>query len=204
MSSCRRLALLGALLFSVSPLRAQTSFDVYAGGNSATQQSSQRETEPLSGFVAGLSALRHVTSWFALEGGALYSEKGSQSLSHRYRLSYLEIPLTIRLSTKQPVFRVQPYAVAGVASAQRVGCSGWNIVTPPGGTGPRPMSMECNQFSNTDFGKLFGAGASYTRTHVQYRAEVRKTVGRDIAVDPAYTLRNDVTSFFLIAQFKLR
>jgi hypothetical protein len=193
-----------ALVISAAHLEAQTALDVYVGHNSATQQSSEttRDMGSLGGFIAGVTALRQVTTWFALETGALYSEKGSRSLAHMYRMNYIEIPLTVRLTTKQPLLGVQPYAIAGVASAQRVGCSGWTMIASP--SGPSRAALSCDEYRRTDLGRALGVGASHNRTHVQYRAEVRKTVGRDILVHPSETLRNDVTSFFLIAQFRLR
>jgi hypothetical protein len=215
MTPIRRFALLATFMAAL-PLSAQTSrYAVHGAVNASTLQYRDPSvsgcancfTFGITGFDVGASALRELYPWFALEAGLSYSSKGAiLAGNYTLRLHYLETPIAARVTATHPAYGVRPYALAGLAPARRVSCDAYDFASnpgpPPGGT--RSSETVCSSYGDRDLGMLFGGGVQINRGRMEYRAEFRRTIGADMDPDVNRSLRNDVRSAFLIAQFRTR
>jgi hypothetical protein len=164
-------------------------------------------TESIGGLTVGFSGVHAITSWLGVEAGLSYSGKGAHMLQN-YTLHehFAEFPLALRFTPSLPITGLFPYALVGIAPATRFACSISDVaVLPvPLGAGQPSSGSVCGNLRSTDRGELFGGGMLFDQGRVKYRAEVRRTIGLDINPDPNVMMKNDVTSIFMIAQFRLR
>jgi hypothetical protein len=181
------------------------------GGSSATQNVPGQGTqyERRQGLTAGLTATLEVGSWFALQAGALYAEKGARlDRSYEMRNDYLDVPLLARFASPVGFRGIHPFLVAGMAPSVELKCSGYT--TPPhiqtAGNPPGTVPLDCQsqRRHHSDRGRVFGGGVLLNRGLEQLVLEFRRTRGQDISGYDCCQLRNDVEAIVLGVSRRVR
>ena len=173
-------ALLVAATFTVqTPLSAQTTFGVLAGGNAATLAgvdvsgsdifSNSTSIKRNMGFQAGLYLNKRLTSVWSLQPELHYVQKGAQLEAGTgaglgslvFKLGYGEIPLLLRADFGSGSWR--PFVTVGPTFAMRTSCKA------EAETEEIKLSVDCNEFegeggtaedpfTKTDVGGSAGVG----------------------------------------------
>lgn len=179
--------LIGASLLSAAvaaqgfnrPVR--TEFGVYVGGSSATiHGDSVPGPTHLPGFVIGASAQvgagRRVSLQpelqFVQKGDNEVDEFGGSAFTTRIRLSYVEVPVLLRVTGDAMGPRLRPFVVAGPAIAFKVGCG----VTVTG----LPGNYTCSDLppaESVDFGAIVGGGVDFPLFRRRHTLQVRYDLG---------------------------
>jgi hypothetical protein len=194
----RTLLLTGAilLLFPAPPLQAQSvSAGVKLGLSTSHQileygsqgpRSTDASMGPVAGATVAIELLRHLD--LQIEG--LYVERGmSEGDGSWVRLAYLEMPILTRLRTALPRLPFHGFAVAGLAPAKEVSCSGELRRYPPTGgclftcpppPPPPPLEpVDCIDVRSYtgDVGAILGGGLSFSVRGRRAEIEMRYTRG---------------------------
>lgn len=184
---------------------------VRAGETSARQQGDYHVPgltyDRVRGRTAGLVGTVEIGPWLALQGEALYVEKGARMRTwYEIRLDYIEVPLSVRLSTP-PLFGLRAFLVRGNSMSWETQCSGYTTplttqsrsVVPAG-----RIAIRCAEYRGVrgDRGVIAGWGLSFDRGRTQLALDVRRVRGSNIG--SRHSVRNDVSAVTLALARRLR
>lgn len=182
-----------ALVLAARAASAQLTVGLVAGGMSATTSSFGLGRTPISsvtGFAGGLSLTAPLSHNISLAPELLFTMKGTTDKVLVYfadrgppnptgtsRISYIEVPILVRLSFGSWAFR--PFVTAGPEVAFKVGCnftvSGIDpFLDGKFGCSQATLAAESG-VKSTDMGAMVGAGLSSGRVSVSVRYDLSLT-----------------------------
>ncbi len=205
-----RLAVLAATLFLASPAYASAQ-SVWAGAKAGLDRAAWSGDFGLSynpfgtraGVTAGVTLSVGLKEVLSVQVEALYTEKGATGPDgFRANMTYLEVPLLVKLALPLPALHIQPMAMAGLAPAWEISCRA--LAQPayiPEAPPPAPIPMDCIGWrtERRDMGAVLAGGVEVPLGRVKVTAEIRRTTGR-INVAQGYaplSTYNNVWSFIV-------
>lgn len=183
---------LAAVLLFLAPLaaRAQASVGVKGGLSFATLDNKLPDWSSRTGFAAGLS-FDFQSGAIGLQPEALYVQKGvgfdgtPSASSHVPRLSFIEVPVLLKLML--PEGQVRPMVYAGPSVSFRVSCS--------------YQGFDCTPYtSKTDYGVVLGGGVRFGGTQ-GFTVEGRYEWGLKDINDPGAGVQQRTRTFLLLIGF---
>ena len=192
--SYRAAALLISALTLTAPAiaSAQLALGIKAGASFATLQNKLPDWDSRTGFAAGV-AFEFGAGAIGLQPEALYVQKGvnfngsPSASSHVPRLSYVEVPILLKLMV--PEGPVRPMAYAGPSISFRTSCSF--------------DGFDCTSYtSKTDYGVVLGAGLRFGGDQ-GFTLEGRYEWGLKDVNDPGAGVEQRTRTFLLLAGISL-
>ena len=192
-----RSLLLSLALLAALPASAQASFAVKGGLNTTFFSGDDAvESDPRLGFVGGVAVRYPVTPTVAVQAEALYSQKGDQfendlGFTEATRLSYVEVPVMVRLGVPLGAFLDGGVVVGGYA-----GLPVRSEVTVEG-------TFEDELDAATDYGALVGldVGSGPFFVEGRYTFGLTDAIDFDPGFDFAPDFRNQAVSFTIGYRF---
>lgn len=178
----------------VLPTPALSAQSLWLGAK-AGRSSAKLADEDLGGrvaFTGGVTLTIEFTQALALQGEALYAEKGfvERPGDWEMQITYLETPVLLRLAIPTKTV-IRPLVLAGVAWSLEVDCGGWTA--PPGipEYPPPPIPLDCDEIrtDHLDMGWVVGGGLEFRVGRVSVTVEGRHTGGM-IDIGSHYTFAN--------------
>jgi len=173
-------------------LSAQGSLGIKGGLSFATLSNDRPDWKSRTGFAAGI-ALDLRGGLIGVQPEVLYVQKGvafdgtPSSASDAPRLSYIDIPVLLKVTIPVPL--VQPMVYAGPSVNFRLTCS-FNDV-------------DCKDLtSGTDYGVVLGGGVRLGGNH-GFTVEGRYTWGLKDVHDPTAGVKNQTRTFLIMVGFSL-
>jgi len=179
----------------VLPTPALSAKSLWLGAK-AGRSSAKLVDEDLGGrvaFTGGVSLTIEFTQALALQGEALYAEKGfvERPGDWEMQITYLEIPVLLRLAIPTKIL-VRPVILAGVAWSLEVDCGGWTTpcaIIPPTPLPPIPLDCDEMRTDHLDMGWVVGGGLEFRVGRFSVTVEGRHTGGM-IDIGRHYTFGN--------------
>lgn len=192
MRHLHRIAAVCSIAFLPVALHAQASLGIKGGLSFGTLDNKLPDWKNRTGFAAGV-AFDLRAGAIGLQPEALYVQKGvdfngtPSSSSQVPRLSYIEIPVLVKLTL--PMSGIQPMAYAGPSVSFRVSCSF--------------QGYDCSSYtSKTDYGVVLGGGLRFGGDH-GVTLEGRYEWGLKDVNDPGAGVKQRTRTFLALVGFSL-
>jgi hypothetical protein len=203
----QRVATLSLALLAPSVAGAQRTTDVsfFAGVTSGAFSQSSPSSGTVGGHTAGFTWTVPVLAIGSLEVGASFVQKGGFVNGTDIQLTYIETPVSLRISDESEDTGVHAFVRVGAALALKKGCKGNSDIVEPTladvifapGFGGRGTVCSNLRAPAQDFGPLAGIGFIWRDESLRFTFEARRTEGRRLNPAGGGSLTPSTTSFIV-------